>query len=309
MMEKQHTNMKKADLLYEQHLVVNKHTISPGGEWAPRSSGWTVIQVQGGAGNWSQSQSQSATDIGTGTVLLVTGHVPGRIRAGHLKALSLFSFNVIPGRLTGLVTFGEREFLDPIARREMGPRVLQPDHPIAIKMEELRRSHNTNGLFFRLALLELFLEAFGKDLERVIVRPENGDAKERLRSFLAETPPETLVETSFRDLARMMRSTPRHLSRTFNELVGMSFRAKRAEIQLTRARDLLAKSDSKIVDVALESGFKSLSLFNMMFSRRFGTSPRGWRQKNATNKERRAGVISRARFRFRQKDKRLAAAA
>ena len=85
-----------------------------------------------------------------------------------------------------------------------------------------------------------------------------------------------------------MRSTPRHLSRTFNELVGMSFRAKRAEIQLTRARELLANSNSKIVDVALESGFKSLSLFNMMFARRFGTSPRGWRQQNAITRERKA---------------------
>src|SRR5215469_15010063 len=101
--------MKKADLLYEQHLVINKRTISPGGEWVPRSSGWTVIQAQSGSGFWSQSQL--TTEIETGAVLLVTTHMPGRIRAGQLKALSLLSFNVIPGRLTGLVAFEERECL------------------------------------------------------------------------------------------------------------------------------------------------------------------------------------------------------
>jgi methylphosphotriester-DNA--protein-cysteine methyltransferase len=46
------------------------------------------------------------------------------------------------------------------------------------------------------------------------------------------------------------------------------------------ARELLATSNSKVVEVALESGYKSLSMFNLMFTRRFGTSPGRWRQKN-----------------------------
>jgi transcriptional regulator GlxA family with amidase domain len=170
----------------------------------------------------------------------------------------------------------------------------------------LRGSHDASGLFFRLMLLKLFLEALGKEWEQVMDRRQNAGAKERLRSFLSEMPPETLLETSFRDLARKMHCTPRHLSRTFNELVGASFRDKRAEIQLTRARDLLANSDSKIVDVALESGYKSLSLFNMMFARRFGTSPGCWRQQNAVNRERKLGEASRGYFPFRESGKRPA---
>jgi AraC-like DNA-binding protein len=63
----------------------------------------------------------------------------------------------------------------------------------------------------------------------------------------------------------------------------MSFRDKRAEVQLGRARELLATSKSKIVEVALESGYKSLSLFNLMFTRRFGTSPGRWREKYRNN--------------------------
>ena len=45
-----------------------------------------------------------------------------------------------------------------------------------------------------------------------------------------------------------------------------------------RARELLATTKSKVVDVALESGYQSLSLFNFMFNRRFGMSPGRWRQ-------------------------------
>jgi len=66
--------------------------------------------------------------------------------------------------------------------------------------------------------------------------------------------------------------------------VGTSFRDKRAELRLAQACDLLASTELKIVDVALESGFQSLSLFNLMFARRFGISPGRWRQKHLENK-------------------------
>ena len=88
-----------------------------------------------------------------------------------------------------------------------------------------------------------------------------------------------LVNLSFAELVNVSRCTPRHLSRIFYEVVGMSFRAKRAELRLALACDLLASTEFKILDVALESGFQSLSLFNLMFARRFGMSPGKWRQK------------------------------
>jgi transcriptional regulator GlxA family with amidase domain len=103
--------------------------------------------------------------------------------------------------------------------------------------------------------------------------------------LLERTPSAELLEMSFGELARQTHCTSRHLSRLFRELVGMSFRDKRAELRLTRARDLLATSRSKVVEVALESGYKSLSLFNLMFTRHFGTSPGRWRQKHQINGE------------------------
>ena len=76
----------------------------------------------------------------------------------------------------------------------------------------------------------------------------------------------------------MARCTTRHLNRIFNEVVGMSFREKHTELRLARACDLLATTQAKVVDVALESGYQSLSLFNSMFTRRFGVSPGKWRE-------------------------------
>ena len=80
------------------------------------------------------------------------------------------------------------------------------------------------------------------------------------------------------DLAQMARCTTRHLNRIFNDVVGMSFREKNTELRLARACELLATTQAKVVDVALESGYQSLSLFNSMFTRRFGVSPGKWRE-------------------------------
>jgi AraC-like DNA-binding protein len=123
-------------------------------------------------------------------------------------------------------------------------------------------------------------------------RPSALDARERLQEFLRQTPTSELLHVSFAELAQMTRCTPRHLNRIFNDLVGMSFRDKHTELRLARACELLATTESKVVDVALESGYQSLSLFNLMFTRRFGTSPGKWRQARRGSK---TGAGDRAR--------------
>jgi AraC-like DNA-binding protein len=271
--------MKKPERIYEPHLAVREISVPPGGEWSPRSPGWSLIQIGRGTGYFLQSQSSQELEIGM--VLLVAGQVQGSIRASQLGGLSLYSFSVIPTRLTGLITLGEQDFLATAsARKEFAVRILSPHSPVAEKMKELCAGRNSGDLLFRLNLLRLFVEVFGNELEQAASNWETADAKERLRVLLERTPPAELLEMNFNDLARMTHCTSRHLSRIFRELVGMSFRDKRAELRLTRARDLLATSRSKVVEVALESGYKSLSLFNLMFTRHFGTSPGRWRQRH-----------------------------
>jgi len=264
---------------YAPHLLVNQLSLEAGREWTPRLSGWTLIQVTSGSGYWMEEQSRQ--ELPTGSVLLTSGNVPGRLLASRLDSVGLHYFNVMPERLMGLFTQGEHDFLkDAALRRELACQLLPPTHPVAAKMKKLCHEPTRDGLLFRLELLELLAEAFGGAMDRPATHELQLDVRERLEAFLSETPPAALLELSFEELARIIHCTPRHLSRVFCDLVGMSFRAKRAELRLARARELLATSQSKVVDVAMKSGYKSLSLFNRMFTRRHGISPGGWRQKN-----------------------------
>ncbi len=275
--------MKNLNHTYEPHLTVRESFIPTSGEWIPRLVGWSMIQVR--QGNGYHLQPQSNRELEPGAVLLVAAPMQGTIRASQLGALSLCSFSIIPARLTGLLTLSEHDLLDVASRKDFSPQIFPAGSPVALKMGELCASPNRDGLLFRLKLLQLFIEAFGKELEPVALDEDSTDAKERLQVLLKQMPASELLELDFHGLAQMTRCTSRHLSRIFYQLVGMSFRDKRAELRLARARELLATSDAKVVEVALESGYKSLSLFNLMFARRFGTSPSKWRQKHEDQKD------------------------
>jgi AraC-like DNA-binding protein len=274
--------MNTLDHLYEPHLTIRKFSILPGKEWFPGPADWSLIQVEMGMGYWLHGQA--SVDLEPGTVILVSAGARGHIRASQLNSMSVHSFGVIPSRLTGLITLNEQDFLKNAASQmELAFQVFSPSSLIAARMKELRASEDSNGLLFRLKLLEVFVEVFDKKLDQAAPPQESNDARDRLRSFLATAPSDVLSEMSFDELARVTRCTPRHLSRVFFEQVGMSFSDKRADIRLARACELLATSKSKVVEVAFESGYKSLSLFNQMFTRRFGISPGKWRQRHRAN--------------------------
>jgi AraC-like DNA-binding protein len=272
--------MKKKQRLFEPQLTIRHFAVLPGGEWQPPMSGWSLVQAGGGSGYCLRAQGSA--ELETGAVLVVAGQAGTIIRASQLGEMSLRTFSVVPSRLTGLITLGEQDFLKSLAvRKEDAVRVFPPQSPAALTMKEFCAAQRQAGLMFRLKLLQLFVEALGGELEPPAAPvQEISDAKERLRALLLIAPPGDLVEMSFSELARRTNCTPRHLSRIFQEQVGRSFSDQRVETRMARARELLATSNSKVVEVALESGYKSLSLFNLMFTRRFGISPGRWRQRN-----------------------------
>ncbi|HWD91550.1 MAG TPA: helix-turn-helix domain-containing protein [Verrucomicrobiae bacterium] len=269
--------MKSTDI-YEFHLAIREAVVPAGREWPSRFSNWLMLRVQAGAGYWMNRKQN--LELEAGTVLMVPPESNGSIRASQINSLSIAFFCVDPTRLSGLMTVVEQTFFrTAAAKKELLARILPPQHPVAAKMQVLFTDRKTDGSLFRLQLLQIFIELFGNELDRGILEPEAGaDAKQRLTDFLRTTQTSELLNLSFSELVVISRCTPRHFSRIFREVVGMSFRDKRAELRLSRARDLLLGTNLKIVDVALESGFQSLSLFSLMFARRFGTSPGKWRQ-------------------------------
>ncbi|HEX7653678.1 MAG TPA: helix-turn-helix domain-containing protein, partial [Verrucomicrobiae bacterium] len=107
--------------------------------------------------------------------------------------------------------------------------------------------------------------------------------RDRFREFIGKMSEAELATRSLPELAGQLHCSERHFSRLFREEFNVSLRDRQTELRLQRARQLLAATNAKIINVAYESGYRHLGLFNQMFKRRFGLTPSAWRQKNLTN--------------------------
>jgi len=273
--------MKDSDFTFRPNLAVAELTIRPGEELSLRMTGWSLFHVRQGSGYWLQPKLNC--ELAEGSVVLTDRGLQGSVRASQLGELCLCSFNIIPERLTGLLTLSEQQLFKLPPEHESFLKVLPADNPVARKTSELFADKSRRGFLFRLKLLQIFAEFFleePRQAEFVELKADASDAMKRLKTFLKDVPASELMELDINDLAERTHCTPRHLNRIFFKLVGMSFTDKRAELRLEKARELLMASNSKVVQVALDSGYNSLSQFNLMFARRYGLSPGKWRRKN-----------------------------
>jgi AraC family transcriptional regulator len=79
------------------------------------------------------------------------------------------------------------------------------------------------------------------------------------------------------DLAHRAALSPFHFLRTFEDLTGVTPHQFVMRTRLRRAATRLALERTRILDVALGSGFGDLSNFNRAFRGEFGVSPRAYR--------------------------------
>lgn len=80
-------------------------------------------------------------------------------------------------------------------------------------------------------------------------------------------------------LAEMANMTPNSFCRYFKKRTTMSFSQFLIEHRIRKASQLLLETEMKIIEIAYETGFRSLSNFNSHFKRLRGMSPRTYRNK------------------------------
>ncbi|MDO3410981.1 AraC family transcriptional regulator [Saccharibacillus sp. CPCC 101409] len=76
------------------------------------------------------------------------------------------------------------------------------------------------------------------------------------------------------ELAALAYLSPSRFSDVFRRAVGASPLMYLIQVRLENAYHLLETSDLKILDIAMECGFRTLSNFNRLFKRHIGTEPR-----------------------------------
>jgi AraC family transcriptional regulator len=85
-------------------------------------------------------------------------------------------------------------------------------------------------------------------------------------------------ELTLADLAHAANLSPFYFLRTFEELTGVTPHQYLARMRLQKVAKRLLLEPTKILDVALDSGFGDVSNFNRAFRAEFGMTPRDYRR-------------------------------
>jgi AraC family transcriptional regulator len=83
------------------------------------------------------------------------------------------------------------------------------------------------------------------------------------------------------DLAEIAHLSPYHFLRTFESQTGVTPHQYVLRMRLRKAAVRLCTESSKVLDIALDSGFGDVSNFNRTFRAEFGVNPRAYRMRYA----------------------------
>ena len=263
----------------ERHLILQELVLRPSGEWTPPASGWTVARIAEGVGYWQQGGSAREFKAGDGFV--AAGNAGFILRASQLGPLKLEFFSVQPQFLNGVLTVTEGHQLS-LAARDSAARLILfvAAEPLGQKFARLAIQSQRESLPARSALLQLWSQAVAGTLAQPLDAAHGQKLHERFRQLVAQMPDAELATRSLTELAAQLHCSERHFSRLFRQEFGVPLRTRQTELRLQRARQLLADADAKIINVAYDSGYRHLGLFNAMFKKRFGVTPSEWRQQN-----------------------------
>jgi AraC-like DNA-binding protein/mannose-6-phosphate isomerase-like protein (cupin superfamily) len=223
-------------------------------------------------------------------------HLPMARGTGAIKLLTLHCLPSLLDRIlahegaAGLAS--EKPAASPKSQlRKVGPRLPAQSRGALLGGAILRQlwlakpiGGHARRLWVRSKLLDLMALLLGDGPQASATSPRVRRTRGRYREAIAglvETLPRLdLLDITVEGVARQLDLSVRHFTRLFREQTGQTFNAYLTDLRVRHAKQLLATTDQKIIDVAWEAGYGSLSQFNLVFKKKTGSSPREYRARH-----------------------------
>jgi hemolysin activation/secretion protein/AraC-like DNA-binding protein len=262
-------------LSVERHFVLQELTLLPSGEWFPRADAWLMVRIDGGSGYWLHRGT--AAPLNPGDVLAATPQSGGVIRASGIGPIKLHFYSVSPVQLSGFLSARDVQILKPGGPGASAQALIySAQQAVSRNFADVTMGGTQPGLTFKTRLLMLWIEAVAGLASAT--SEQTGDAlRDQFRALLSRVTEADLALGSLTELAQQIHCSERHFSRLFKMEFATPFRSHQTELRLSRACQMLSGSNNKIINVAYESGYRHLGLFNAMFKKRFGMTPSQWR--------------------------------
>ncbi len=265
------------------HLRIEELNVPAGQEWTDESKAWRFLRLQTGIAYWLGPPKPRL--FADGEMLALAPGITAVLRASQLGEVILHGFSFAPELLCGFFTIAERHLIESGGVRAFGSVTFLPStHPVTKRFAEVAAVHQADrhGMAERAELLGVIACFFGEEVSSHRPVTPALSAQQRFRSIISSMPDLELIHHTPEQLAALCGCSARHFNRLFHAQFGASTRERQAELRMLQARHLLTTTNDKITEIALGTGYHTLSLFNTLFKRRFGMSPSAWRQKNAS---------------------------
>jgi AraC-like DNA-binding protein len=262
----------------QSHLRLTETVLPAGAEWAHVPSSWGLARLAGGHGYWIGRGE--AREIQPGETMVIPPAAAGAFLASQITGATLQFFSWNPELLTGVLSLSELHYFATAAQRgQAAVRVVPASKASALAFEA---DQGAIPLVRRSRLLQLIGEVFSPEISRhVIPSCKTVSATERFEEMINQLTGSELLTFTPAQLSQRCGCGLRHFGRLFYNRMGVSVRTHQTRLRLQKAGLLLASGDTKVIDVALESGYRNLGLFNKMFKEHTGMTPTQWRQKNS----------------------------
>lgn len=197
---------------------------------------------------------------------------------GQECAVVVFQFNEVPNELSGLLAGRERVSLS--LHRSQIRRVKELYNEL---LKYYATPCATSDLHVQKGVLELSLMFLDQESHPQVTSRQYYDrlVNQASNLFIANLQNGWTVER----IAQELKLSSGHLRRIFKEVCNQSPHEVFNEKRLEFAADLLMSSRHSVTDIALYSGFSSVSVFSRYFRKHYGYTPLGFRQCNMYERE------------------------
>jgi AraC-like DNA-binding protein len=248
-------------------------------ELALKGDALNFIFAKGGGGKFTSTKTSQR--LAPADILIFNAASGGKLEVSDGKGEFRFGiFSVSIESLLPLFASHEISLLHHLAESLRDSKIHPGISPLAVECQQLLLMVPTQlGLNHRGQLIRIAASLLSAEFQTIQAqRGSSPGADNHVTQVFEKLTAAELISLSVGELAARFNCSRRHLNRLFHQHFGTSVATLRMEMRLLKAVSLLRDPNAKIINVAEDSGFNHLGLFNTCFKRRFGTSPGQWRK-------------------------------
>lgn len=238
-----------------------------------------------------------AFEIIKGDIFVIPPYIPHNISAGE-DSLGIFEFEFEPEYINqnfesieNVESFFDFAYIEPflVSESNVKPRLnLVGKQQVEVEniLNEALYEFNTRNAGFVLLVKSLLLKLlvlvgreFTKDLESSETRSIFDRHRDSIFNSIKYINENYAEDMNCEDIARKFMLSKSYYSYLFKSITSKTFTEYVNGIRISKAMEILKKTDKRVVDICYETGFNNVNHFNRLFRQHVGMAPLAYRKK------------------------------